>query len=196
MNNETVHLCHSSCDMLDAGPLEVYLTTVTEWIKANPYDVVTLLIGNADFVMPGNFTGPIKNSGLIDYAYEPPKIPMVLDDWPNLSNLIMTNNRALIFMDYNANQMEIPYIMDEFSQMWETPFSPTDRAFPCTVQRPPGLSPQDARNRLYMANHNLNTEVNFLGASLLVPNSVILNETNADSGYGSLGAMAGNCTGN
>ena len=195
MKNDTVHLCHSSCDMLDAGTLEDYLVTVTEWIKANPYDVVTILIGNADFVMPGNFTDPIKNSGLIDYAYEPPKIPMGLDDWPILSKMILTNKRAVIFMDYMANQLEIPFILDEFSQMWETPFSPTDRNFPCTVQRPPGLSPEDARNRLYMANHNLNTEVTFFGSSLLVPNTVLLNETNAVYGFGSAGAMARNCTG-
>ncbi|KAL1955986.1 hypothetical protein VTO42DRAFT_7886 [Malbranchea cinnamomea] len=194
LHNGTVHLCHSSCELLDAGPLEDYLRTVTEWIKANPYDVVTLLIGNADFALPGNFTAPIRDSGLIDYVYEPPKIPMALDDWPTLSKLILSNKRAVVFMDYMANQTEIPYILDEFSQMWETPFSPTDRNFPCVVQRPPSLRFEDAQNRLYIANHNLNTEINLLGANILVPNTVLLNETNAVSGFGSVGAMAGNCT--
>lgn len=100
-----------------------------------------------------------------------------------------------MFMDYNANQTEVPYILDEFSQLWETPFSPTDTAFPCTQQRPPNLSDEDAAQRLYMANHNLNVQATLLGSTLLVPNTADLNQTNAVGGYTSLGAMSGNCTG-
>lgn len=192
--NGTMHLCHSSCSLLDVGTLEAYLTTVVQWLQQHPYEVITILMGNSDLVPPTNFTDPITNSGLARYAYTPPKIPMGLDDWPPLSNMILSGKRAVIFMDYQANQTEIPYILDEFSQLWETPFSPTDRSFPCTVQRPPNLSQRDAANRLYMANHNLNLEVAFAGLDLLVPNTAILNETNGVSGFGSLGAMADNCT--
>jgi hypothetical protein len=192
--NETLYLCHTSCDLLNAGTLEAYLTTVVQWVQQNPYEVITILMGNYDLIAPGNYTAPIKNSGLINYAYTPPKIPMALDDWPPLSSLILSGKRVIIFMDYQANQTEVPYVLDEFSQMWETPFSPTDRSFPCTVQRPPNLAPPDAENRLYLANHNLNLDVSFAGLNLLVPNTAILNETNGVSGYGSLGWMADNCT--
>lgn len=177
------------------GPLEDYLTTVTKWIKAHPYDVVTILIGNYDYVDPGNFTGPVQNSGLMDYVFTPSKIPMALDDWPTMSSLILSSKRAIVFMDYQANQTAYPWLMDEFSQMWETPFSPTDADFPCTEQRPPDLSTQDAKDRMYMANHNLNIDVNVASISLLIPNTASLNQTNAVSGYGSLGRMAQNCTG-
>lgn len=189
-----VRLCHTSCDLLDAGSLEDYLATVAAWLKNNPYDVVSLLIGNADLLSPKTFAKPLESSGLRDYAYEPPKIPMARDDWPTLASLILANTRLVVFMDYQADQSKVPYILDEFGQLWETPFSPTDRKFPCTVERPPDLSPEDARARMYMANHNLNTEVSLMGSSLLVPNTVALNKTNAVSGDGSLGAMAGNCT--
>lgn len=189
-----MYLCHTSCDLLNAGTLEAYLVEVVQWLQKNPYDVITILMGNYDLVAPTNFTAPIINSGLINYAYTPPKIPMGLDDWPPLSQMILTGKRVVIFMDYQANQTEVPYILDEFSQMWETPFSPTDRNFPCTVQRPPNLAPQDAKNRLYMANHNLNLEVSFAGLNILVPNTALLNVTNGVSGYGSLGWMADNCT--
>ena len=109
--------------------------------------------------------------------------------------MILMGKRAVIFMDYNANQTEVPYILDEFSQMWETPFSPTNRSFPCTQQRPPGLSNEDAEQRMYMANHNLNTEISLVGTSLLVPTTTLLNETNAVNGTGSLGLMANSCVG-
>ncbi|KAJ5805952.1 PLC-like phosphodiesterase [Penicillium pulvis] len=190
---DDIYLCHSSCDLLNMGTLEAYLTTVTKWIKKNPYDIVTILIVNSDYVSPSNFSAPIQNSGLVDYAYEPWKIPMSLDDWPTLSDMILTGKRAVIFMDYEADQTEYPYLLDEFSQMWETPFSPLNRSFPCTVQRPTGISTAKAKDRMYMANHNLNLEIVFDDIDILIPDSAEINVTNAVSGYGSLGLMANNC---
>ncbi|KAF3480262.1 uncharacterized protein GIQ15_05609 [Arthroderma uncinatum] len=192
--NGTVYLCHSSCDLLNAGTLESYLKKVAEWLKANPYDVLTILIGNGDFIKATNFTAPIESSGLIDHVFTPKKPTLALDEWPTLSEIILSGKRAVVFMDYEANQRDVPYILDEFAHMWETPFSPTDRNFPCDVQRPPGLNEADARKRMYMANHNLNLEISIAGTTILVPNSVLLNETNAVSGFGSIGAMGGNCT--
>ncbi|KAL2872151.1 PLC-like phosphodiesterase [Aspergillus lucknowensis] len=190
----TVYLCHTSCDLLNAGTLEDYLTTVTNWMRDHPYDVVTLLIGNYDYAAPGNFTGPIERSGLVDFVFTPPMVPMGLEDWPTLGSIILSGKRALVFMDYQANQTAYPWLMDEFSQIWETPFSPTNRDFPCNVQRPPGLADIDARERLYIANHNLNVEFNIANINLLIPNTALLNETNSDVGRGSLGWMADNCT--
>ena len=112
-------------------------------------------------------------------AYVPTQVPMNISSWPTLSDMILMGKRAVIFIDYNANQTEIPYILDEFSQMWETPFSPTNQSFPCTQQRPPNLSRQTAENRMYMANHNLNTEISLAGTSLLVPTTALINQTNA-----------------
>lgn len=187
-------LCHTSCDILNVGTLEAYLTTVYQWMRKNPYDVVTILIGNYDYVSPQNFTEPIQASGLLDMAYTPPKIPMGLEDWPTLSEMILTGKRAVFFMDYQANQTAIPWLMDEFSQMWETPFSPTDMNFPCTEQRPPNLSAEDAKSRMYMANHNLNLELTLGSLSILIPNTANISQTNAVNGNGSLGWMAENCT--
>ncbi|KAL4914249.1 PLC-like phosphodiesterase, partial [Aspergillus aurantiobrunneus] len=192
--NDTVYLCHTSCDMLNAGTLEDYLTTVATWLRRNPYDVVTILIGNYDYAAPGNFTGPIERSGLRDLVFEPPMIPMGLEDWPSLGNIILGGRRAIVFMDYEADQTAYPWLMDEFSHIWETPFSPTNREFPCVVQRPPDLPEDAARGRMYMANHNLNLEFNIANLNLLIPNTALLNETNADIGFGSLGWMADNCT--
>ncbi|KAJ5099036.1 hypothetical protein N7532_006037 [Penicillium argentinense] len=191
-----IHLCHTSCDILDAGTLEAYLTKVYQWMLKNPYNVVTFMMGNGDYLPPSAFVDPIEKSGLKSLIYTPTKVPMTLDDWPTLSEMILHNQRAVFFMDYQANETAVPWIMDEFSQMWETPFSPTNPAFPCTAQRPPGLSRKDALNRMYMANHNLNLQLNFGSLSLLIPNTADMVETNsADvNTSGSLGKMAANCT--
>ncbi|PGH10385.1 hypothetical protein GX51_00143 [Blastomyces parvus] len=191
--NGTFRLCHSSCDLLDVGTLDDYFIKVTEWLRENPYDVVTILLGNGNFVAPTEFIAPLEKSGLLDYVYTPPKMPMALDDWPTLSHFILTGKRVVVFLNYKANQAEVPYILDQFSQMWETPFSPTDRSFPCVIQRPPDLSDEAAKDRLFLASHNLNTEVKFAGQSLLVPNTVLLNETNAVEGFGSVGKAGIDC---
>ena len=194
-STDTISYCHTSCNLLDAGTAEEYFTNITEWVRNHPYDIVTLLIGNSDLISVGNYTKPLEASGLLRYAYISPKIPMGIDDWPILSSMILACKRVVIFMDYNANQTEVPYILDQFSQMWEMPFSPTDRNFPCTQQRPPGLSREGAEGRMYMMNHDLNTEVAFAGIELLKPTTALIKETTAMEDYRSLGLQTNSCAG-
>ncbi|KAK5936696.1 hypothetical protein PMZ80_011067 [Knufia obscura] len=189
-----LRLCHTNCDLLDAGLLVDYLTTVREWLDNNPYDVLTILMGNSDVLSPQNFTDPVYNSGINRYLYTPPTVPMSLDQWPTLSEMILTQHRLVLMLDYEADQVAIPWLLDEFANMWETPFSPTDRDFPCTQDRPPNLDRNTTLDRMYIANHNLNIDVDILGSSLLIPASTTVNETNAVTGYGSAGAMVGNCS--
>jgi hypothetical protein len=111
--------------------------------------------------------------------------------------MIITSKRVVMMLDYQANQTAIPWLLDEFGQMWETPFSPTNLSFPCTAQRPPadGAGALPRSNRMYMANHNLNVDITLGSFSLLTPAYGLLNETNADlNQLGALGAMRTNCT--
>ena len=193
--NDIVCFCHTTCNLLNAGPAESYFANVSAWLAANPYDVITVLIVNGDLLDVSNFTEPLEKSGLAKYAYTPDVVPMALSDWPTLEQLIESNQRAVIFMDYNADQTTVPYVLDEFSQLWETPFDPTDTNFPCTVQRPPGLSDAQAGGRLYMANHNLDSELIVTNETILIPDIAESNATNALTGYGSLGLAASNCAG-
>ncbi|KAL7623273.1 hypothetical protein AAE478_006954 [Parahypoxylon ruwenzoriense] len=187
------HFCHTSCDILDAGPITDWLTQVKDWVAAHPYDVVTILLGNGNYSVPSLYVPYIEQTGILRYIYTPPVVPMTLDDWPTLSEMVLRGQRVVMFMDYMANQTEFPWLLDQFSQMWETPFDPVDNSFPCTVQRPPNLPDPDARNRLYMINHNLNIELSILGADMLVPARTELNITNNVTGIGSLGVSANNC---
>jgi len=196
--NDTIYSCHTSCNLLNAGTFQSELETVATWVKSHPYDVVTILIVNSDYVSVDKYIDPIQNSGLAPYLYEPPYVPMRLDDWPTLSNMILKQKRVVVFMDYNANQTQVPYILDEFTHMWETPFSPQNVSFPCTVQRPPTLTNQTTArdDYMYLANHNLNQDISLAGTSFLIPNTAALNTTNAaGTETGMLGAMAQTCDG-
>lgn len=110
--------------------------------------------------------------------------------------MILANKRLVVFMDYLADYKKVPYILDEFANIWETPFSPTDPSFPCTIQRPPGLPDHEAINeKMYIANHNLNVQISLTGSDILIPNFATLNLVNADnSSDASLLTMANECT--
>ncbi|EME44789.1 hypothetical protein DOTSEDRAFT_152827 [Dothistroma septosporum NZE10] len=199
--NDTLYNCHTSCELLNAGTYESGLVTVREWLQSHPYDVMTLLIVNSDFVAVENFTAPFENAGLTPYLYTPSYIPQYRNQWPTLGEMILRNDRLVVFMDYQANQTSVPYILDEFTHMWETPFSPQDQAFPCTQQRPPNLNQTVARDQyMYLANHNLNTAIDLSSigidtSDVLVPNTADINQTNGQQNeYGRLGEMNTNCT--
>lgn len=189
-----LHFCHTSCDILDAGPVEDYLLVVTKWMKRNPFEIVTILLTNGDFIPAEEFHGPITRSGLADLAYIPPvNASKSYDKWPTLGDLIIRSKRAVLFLDYMANTTTVPWLLPQFDYIYETPFSPTDRNFPCDIQRPP--EKEGPEDRMYLVNHNLNANLQLLGSSVLVPDKVDINVTNADIGHGSLGDHARLCTG-
>lgn len=189
-----LHLCHTSCDLLDVGTLESYLNRVRGWLDTHPYEVIAIIMGNDNRVPPTTYIEPFQNAGMLQYLYTPPKPNATLEDWPTLAQMILLNKRVVVMLDYLANQTEVPWLLDEFSYQWETPFSPTDPAFPCTAQRPSNQDDDVSRNKMYMANHNLNIDVELLGQSVLIPAHTLLNEVNAVSGNGSLGRNVDHCT--
>ncbi|KAK4549752.1 hypothetical protein LTR36_005053 [Oleoguttula mirabilis] len=204
--NNTVYSCHSSCDLLNAGTWQSELETIVSWLEQNPLDVVTFLIVNSNFAAGTtvtNYTAAIEASGIRQYLYEPTYVPQHREQWPTLGEMILSGKRVVMFMDYNADQTTVPYVLDEFTHMFETPFSPTNQTFPCTLQRPPGATTAHAEaNLMYIANHNLNLAID-VGAitgdasaeSILIPQTSTINITNgAENQYGRLGAMSDNCT--
>ncbi|KAF2642594.1 PLC-like phosphodiesterase [Massarina eburnea CBS 473.64] len=189
-----LHLCHTSCSLLDVGTLEAYLTTVTGWLADNPYEVITIMMGNDNRVPPSTYVSPFQDSGILSYVYTPSASNLTLDEWPTLGEMILLNKRVVVMLDYLANQTEVPWLLDQFAYQWQTPFSPTDPAFPCTVQRPENQAEAVSRNMTYMANHNLNVDITLAGLDLLIPAYTLLGEVNAVSGNGSLGLAVNNCT--
>lgn len=81
----------------------------------------------------------------------------------------------------------VPYILDEFSYYFETPYDVTNASFDdCSINRPAGAS---ADGRMYIVNHFLDLDI--LGID--IPDRPQANETNAATGYGSIGAQVSLC---
>jgi hypothetical protein len=166
---------------------------VVAWLNDNPYEVIAIMMGNNNGHDTKNaatdYVEPFKNSGILDYIWTPSAPSLNLTDWPTLGEMILKNERVVAMIDYNADQNAVPWLLNEFDYQWQTPFSPTDPAFPCTEQRPPNQAEDVSRNRMYMMNHNLNVQLPFQGMDILVPAYGLLDQINAVSGNASLGPI-------
>ncbi|KAK5947327.1 hypothetical protein PMZ80_001477 [Knufia obscura] len=117
----------------------------------------------------------------MEYVYTPATDPMGIDGWPTLSEMILTNKRVVIMLEYDANQQQVPWLLNMCSYKWQTPFSSTNPEFPCTVQRPPSQDRNTSADRLYLANHNLNAGTELFGQQILIPNTAAINNTNSNT---------------
>ncbi|ORY91589.1 PLC-like phosphodiesterase [Leucosporidium creatinivorum] len=189
MSNNEIHLCHTSCLLLDAGTFTSYLTTVKTWLDANPNEVITILIVNSDGIDPATIAASYASAGMDTYAYTPSSVPIAKGDWPTLQTLIDAGTRVVNFLAQNADVSTAPYLIDEFTNVWETPYDETDDSFPCTVDR--GAS--GYQDKMYLVNHYLDVNVTLLGQTIPIPATSELSQTNAATGITSLGEQADTC---
>ncbi|KAJ3895528.1 PLC-like phosphodiesterase [Lentinula edodes] len=185
-NSGTIELCHTSCGLEDGGSLQDYLTKVKTWMDSNPDEVVVLLIVNIDDLPATEFAPVFEAANVTSISYQPGISNMTASSWPTLGSLIDNGTRLLTFLDNSADITTVPYLLDEFSNIWETAYDLTDQnAFDCTVNRSNG----DTSTQMFLINHFLDQLI--LGEP--VPDSAQANETNAVSGTGSLGAQVATC---
>ncbi|KAJ2914279.1 hypothetical protein MD484_g6118, partial [Candolleomyces efflorescens] len=181
-----IRLCHTTCVLLDGGTLEDYLKIVKTWLDANPNEVLSLLIVNIDNMAASAFGTVFASVGLDTLSYAPSTSPLAATEWPTLGTLIDSGKRLLTFLDNGADLTSVPYLIDEFTNIWETQFNVVDTAdFDCSVNRTRG----DTATSMFLINHFLDKLV--LGQP--VPFIEKLNETNAATGAGSLGAHVETC---
>lgn len=95
--DDAIELCHTSCLLLDAGPLQNYLSDIKAWMDGNPNEVVTLLLTNEDAIDVNKFSDAFKTAGLDTYAYNP-DAELSMDEWPTLGTLVSNKQRLVVFM--------------------------------------------------------------------------------------------------
>ncbi|KAL8997243.1 MAG: hypothetical protein Q9169_003436 [Polycauliona sp. 2 TL-2023] len=190
-------LCHTHCLMKDAGLLTDYLKVVKEWLDKNPQEVVTILLTNGDRLRISDFDKAFNASGIIPYAYIARGDPKTstLDAWPTLGQLIANNTRLVAFLDTGADQIQVPYLHNEFSYFWETPFENIDVSSfsSCKIHRPLGLDkfPATVKQRMYIVNHFLDTKI----GGIQIPNRRDVAKSNSWGGRSGIGTHAETCIG-
>lgn len=184
-------MCHTSCALLDAGPLETWLGVIKSWMDANPNEVVTLLIVNSDGKDVAQFGTVFANSGIDTYGYTPSG-----NSWPTLQEMISANTRLVTFIASISANTQYSYLLNEFDHVFETPFEVTDLSgFNCTLDRPTGQASAGAAvaaGLMPLMNH---FKDNLLAASIMVPDADNVGITNSPSTstQGNLGLHAQNC---
>jgi hypothetical protein len=193
---EAWHLCHSSCNLLDAGSLKDWLSEVNTWMNKNVNEVVTILLVNSDGASAADIGSQFNSSGIAEHAYSPPSTSTLPQTWPTLNNLISKGTRLMTFIaSMKEPSSDYPFLMDEFTFIFENNFeniSPSN--YSCEPNRPTGLGTPKAAaasGRMFMMNHFL-YETQIFG--IQSPNETFAGTTNGQTGYGSLGAAIQNCS--
>lgn len=196
-NSGAWHLCHTDCSLLDAGTLSVWLATIKSWLDNNPYDVVTILLVNYDHATTSALDGEFQAAAVKSYAYTPPSVNAAPTSWPTLGELVSSGQRLVVFVSDIAPSTTAPYLLDEFTFVFENPYSVTSLSnFSCTAQRPEVVQGQTSQavrtGRLPLMNHYLDIQQSF---GIQIPDVGNLSVTNAASGpVGNLGDAAAACT--
>ncbi|PNS17987.1 hypothetical protein CAC42_3946 [Sphaceloma murrayae] len=202
-NNGTLRLCHSNCQLLDAGTLREWLTEIRTWLTANANSVVTVLLVNADDVSPTDLAAEYSAANAVTISYAPPSSSTPPTTWPTLRELIANQTRLLTFVADVTPSPSAPYLMNEYTYLFESPFQNTQPADlnRCGVSRPTSFGGNTAtalqNGLLPLTNHFLyNNSLSLFGRTINQPNEAYANITNAPGGpgVGNLGDKADQCT--
>ncbi|KAE9368121.1 hypothetical protein N431DRAFT_349596 [Stipitochalara longipes BDJ] len=191
--NGTLELCHTTCEILDAGSLEAFLMEIKTWMDANPNEVVTLLLVNSDNESAATFGSVFESSGISKYGYVPSSSGPT---WPTLQTLIAANTRLVSFIASITRDSSHPYLLPEFDYVFETAFGVSSMdGFNCTLSRPSSLpSSNVALSSGYMGllNHFADTVAVF---GISVPDVTDIANTNSASTntIGALGTHGAQC---
>lgn len=98
--DKTLNMCHTSCALEDAGPVDEFLGTIKKWLDGNPDEVVTVLLTNGDNVDVDRFDKAFTKSDLKKYAFVPSTSPSKLpkQSWPTMKELIQSKKRVIVFL--------------------------------------------------------------------------------------------------
>ncbi|KAL7937597.1 PLC-like phosphodiesterase [Trichoderma chlorosporum] len=131
--NGTLHLCHTLCSLLDAGPLESWLAAINDWVVGHTSDVITILLVNSDNVDISQFADAFQQSGLSKFGF----VPQSKTEWPSLRSMIANDTRVVSFITNIDASPASPHLLPEFDYIFETPFTVVELdGFNCTVDRP------------------------------------------------------------
>ncbi|KAG2197461.1 PLC-like phosphodiesterase [Mucor mucedo] len=183
---ESISLCHTSCNILNAGAAVDTLTTITNWVKNNPNEVITIMWNNLGSFEPSAFAAAYNASGILDYTF------VQTDNnytWPTLGEMISSGKRVVNFLDEGADPNTYPWLMREWDFVFETPYdNHNETQFSCVIDRP--SEPNSPTEYMYVMNHFLYGTLTLGSTVIEIPQKGTANVTNGET---SLLKQATNC---
>ncbi|KAI9253093.1 PLC-like phosphodiesterase [Helicostylum pulchrum] len=183
----SIYLCHTSCSILNAGPAVDTLTTISNWVKSNPNEVITIMWNNLGSFEPDDFFAAYNASGILDYTYVQNADNYT---WPTLAEMISSGKRVVNFMDEGADPKTYPRLMREWDYVFETPYdNHNETQFSCVIDRPSSINSETGY--MYVMNHFLYGTLNLGSTVIEIPQKGTADVTNGDT---SLLKQANDCT--
>ncbi|KAI8809189.1 PLC-like phosphodiesterase [Cladochytrium replicatum] len=162
-NNGTIHLCHTTCLLLDAGPLTTWLKDLKTLVDANPNDVVTIHLENSGTpaLAPSTIAAAFTAAGLTSsYFYSAGGTDP--STWPTLSALVAQKTRIVAFLGANSNPTAVPQLLDYNALTAETNYAVFDAAGLSSCAQ---FRPTTGDRPLFIVNHMLSKSIFGPGAS-------------------------------
>ncbi|KAH8126632.1 PLC-like phosphodiesterase [Trichoderma asperelloides] len=190
--NNTLRLCHTSCGLLDAGPLETWLAAINDWVVGHPSDVITLLLVNSDNADVSKFADAFEKSGIDKFGFTPTS----KTEWPSLAQMIANDTRVVSFITNIDSSSSSPHLLPEFNYIFETPFTVLELdGFNCTVDRPSNAGPASnafSKGLMGLVNHFKDQVVT---GSIIIPDTTNIDLVNsaATNATGNLGLHIQQC---
>lgn len=103
---DSIQLCHTSCNILNAGAAKDTLSLVTTWLKNNPNEVITIMWNNLGGFTPAAFKAAYDAAGLTDYCYTQASGTYT---WPTLQDMISSGKRVVNFIDTGADTTSVDW---------------------------------------------------------------------------------------
>lgn len=195
-SSSELHACHTSCDLLDAGPLSSWLAEILRWIEANPDNVVTVLLVNTDHVSASEIAAQYSAAGFESSRLYVPKYTTAAQQAGNWETLNGMLGKVVTFIDNVDYDSSLPYILPQYNYIFENDYnndSPT--SYSCDIYNPSDRTTTQALSEGFMPlmNHFL-YEVSTGTIVIQSPNASYVGTTNSpNSGVGTLGTAANTC---
>ncbi|KAJ2547101.1 hypothetical protein EV175_005352 [Coemansia sp. RSA 1933] len=135
------YLCHTSCLLLNDGPLTTTLQYFTTFLEAHTDEVIAIFIENDDSFSPDTIQQSFSDAGLDKFVYTPTGASSNGSyTWPTLSEMISNNTRVVVLDDRNANTQQVPWLVYDRDYSVQTPYDVgVGSSFDCSLlwaQRP------------------------------------------------------------
>jgi hypothetical protein len=109
-----LYFCHGFCE-LGAYPVGPTLQAIHDFMVENPDQVVVLVI--EDYVTPEELAKAFTDAGLLNLVYT----SGVTGAWPTLRQLILTNQRLIVFTE--SGKPGVPWLYPTLGTIQETPYT-------------------------------------------------------------------------
>jgi len=195
-----LHLCHTTCELLDAGRLSTWLSDIKNWLDENPNDVVTILLVNGNAVSTSSIAAEYAAADITSYTFTPTGTSGS-NIWPTLQTLISSNTRLITFIaSLVDSDASAPYLLNQYDHVFENPYNYTSLdSFSCQPSRPSNVlnnyPAAQAAGLMPLMNHFVYTD---LLPTVQIPDDADIYQTNAPIGSvncttGCLGTTAEGC---